>query len=153
MTGVFIGSPTIADDLGLVFAGARDGHLYTFDLHSGKVRWNLDEKGSWVIATPAYESGVLYAATSDSRLLQAIDAASGKVKWSFEGTGFGFASPIVTRTSVYMAYWSASVIQFNKQDGKVVYGNGGEGPFQSSPVIVDGVLYIGCDDGKVYAFR
>jgi outer membrane protein assembly factor BamB len=35
---------------------------------------------------------------------------------------------------------------------QAIAGNGGEGPFPSSPVIAHGVLFIGCDDGNVYAF-
>jgi outer membrane protein assembly factor BamB len=153
MTGVFVGSPTIAADLGLVFAGARDGHLYAFELASGKLHWNLDQAGSWVVNTPAYDKGILYSATSDSKLLQAIDGATGKVLWKHEGNGYEFSSPIVAGDSVYAGFWSAMVAAFQKQDGKIVNGNGGEGPVLSSPVLANGILYIGCDDGNVYAFH
>jgi outer membrane protein assembly factor BamB len=153
MTGVFIGSPTIASELGLVFAGGRDGYLYAFDLVSGTLRWRLSQNGSWVVSTPAYRDGVLYTTTSDSFLVQAIDARSGKVLWKQALSGFEFASPAVTSRAVYTAYWSAVVGAFGRTNGKLMTANGGEGPFLSSPVVVDGVLYIGCDDGNVYAYR
>ena len=152
MTGVFIGSPTIAADLGVVFAGCRDGYLYAFDLATGRLRWRLDEHGSWVVSTPAYENGIVYATTSDTRLVEAVDARTGKVLWQQQGTGYEFPSPVVTRRSVYAAFWSAGVGKYNKANGHPIAGNGGEGPFLSSPVIAHGVLFIGCDDGNVYAF-
>ncbi|MGH9617870.1 MAG: PQQ-binding-like beta-propeller repeat protein [Acidobacteriaceae bacterium] len=153
MTGVFIGSPTIAKDLNLVFDGARDGHLYAFDLKSGKVVWNLDEQGSWVISTPAYEGGVLYATTSDTELVQAIDAANGKLLWKFHGTGYEFSSPIVAGNQVYAAFWGAGLTALQKKSGIPDGGAGCEGPILSSPVAANGVLYFGCDDGSLYAFH
>ena len=153
MTGVFIGSPTIAVDLGLVFAGCRDGYLYGFDLATGRLRWRLDEHGSWVVSTPAYENGIVYATTSDTRLVQAVDAGTGKVLWQQQGAGYEFASPAITPQAVYAAFWSAGVGKYARLNGHPMAGNGGEGPLLSSPVIVDDVLYIGCDDGSVYAFH
>jgi eukaryotic-like serine/threonine-protein kinase len=152
MTGVFIGSPTIATDLGLVFVGCRDGYLYAFDLATGRLRWRLDEHGSWVVSTPAYENGIVYATTSDTRLVQAVDARTGKVRWQQQGAGYEFPSPAVTRQAVYAAFWSAGVGKYAKLNGHPIAGNGGEGPFLSSPAISHDVLYIGCDDGSVYAF-
>jgi len=152
MTGVFIGSPTIAADLGLVFAGCRDGYLYAFDLATGRLRWRLDEHGSWVVSTPAYENGIVYATTSDTRLVEAVDARTGKVLWQEQGAGYEFPSPVITQQAVYAAFWSAGVGKYNKANGHPVAGNGGEGPFLSSPVIAGGMLFIGCDDGNVYAF-
>ena len=152
MTGVFIGSPTIAPDLGLVFAGCRDGHLYAFDLKTGKLRWKLGEHGSWVVSTPAYANGIVYASTSDTKMVEAVDAKTGKILWEYQGTGYEFASPIVTPHQVIDAFWSAIVLGLHRSDGKVINGTGGEGPMISSPVVVDGVVYIGCDDGNVYAF-
>jgi outer membrane protein assembly factor BamB len=42
--------------------------------------------------------------------------------------------------------------QYNRTNGQLISGNGGEGPFLSSPAIAHGVLFIGCDDGNIYAF-
>ncbi|MGB6486056.1 MAG: PQQ-binding-like beta-propeller repeat protein [Steroidobacteraceae bacterium] len=152
MTGVFIGSPTIAADVGVVFAGCRDGHLYAFDLATGRLRWRLDEHGSWVVSTPAYENGIVYATTSDTRLVEAVDARTGRILWQQQSYGYVFPSPVVTPKAVYAASWGAVVGQYNKTNGQLIGGNGGEGPFISSPAIAHGVLFIGCDDGNVYAF-
>ncbi|HJS88935.1 MAG TPA: PQQ-binding-like beta-propeller repeat protein [Steroidobacteraceae bacterium] len=153
MTGAFIGSPTIAADLGLVFAGCRDGYLYAFDIATGRLRWRLGEDGSWVVSTPAYEDGVVYATTSDTRRVQAVDARTGKIRWQQQGTGYAFPSPVVAPRAVYAAFWSAVVADYGKADGRAIAGNGGEGPYLSSPVIAHGVLFIGCDDGYLYAFH
>ena len=152
MTGVFIGSPTIAADMGLVFAGCRDGHLYAFDLATGRLRWRLDEHGSWVVSTPAYENGIVYATTSDTRLVEAVDARTGRILWQQQSYGYVFPSPVVTPRAVYAASWGAVVGQYNKANGQLIGGNGGEGPFLSSPAIAHGVLFIGCDDWNIYAF-
>ena len=153
MTGVFIGSPTIAADIGLVFAGCRDGHLYAFDLASGKLRWRLDEQSSWVVSTPAYEDGVVYTSTSDTRLIEAVDARTGKLLWQQHTYGYVFPSPVVTHRAVYAADWGTVIGEYSRKNGEVLAGNGSEGPFLSSPAIAHGVLFIGNDDGNVYAFE
>jgi eukaryotic-like serine/threonine-protein kinase len=153
MTGVFIGSPTIAADIGLVFAGCRDGHLYAFDVATGKLRWRLDEQSSWVVSTPAYENGVVYASTSDTRLIEAVDARTGRILWQQHAYGYVFPSPVITPRAVYAADWGTVIGEYNRANGRVLGGNGSEGPFLSSPAITHGVLFIGSDDGNVYAFE
>jgi eukaryotic-like serine/threonine-protein kinase len=153
MTGVFIGSPTIAADIGLVFAGCRDGHLYAFDIATGKLRWRLDEQSSWVVSTPAYENGVVYTSTSDTRLIEAVDARTGRILWQQHTYGYVFPSPVITPRAVYAADWGTVIGEYNRTNGQVLGGNGSEGPFLSSPAISHGVVFIGSDDGNVYAFE
>jgi len=72
--------------------------------------------------------------------------------WQQHTYGYVFPSPVVTQQAVYAADWGTVVGKYQKTNGKVLAGNGSEGPFLSSPVIVQGVLFIGSDDGNVYAF-
>ncbi len=69
---------------GLVFAvGLGDGidnALLAFDTASRKVRWRAE--GSFA-ANPAYADGTVYALNSGSHALEARDAATGKVAWSW----------------------------------------------------------------------
>lgn len=68
-------------------------HLYAFDLATGRVRRRLDEHGSWVASTPAYEDGIVYATTSDTRLVEAVDARTGGILWQQQTTGIVSSAP------------------------------------------------------------
>jgi outer membrane protein assembly factor BamB len=67
---------------GLVYFGCRDANLYALDAQTGAKVWAFGNKGSWVISTPIVMGGVLYFATSDSGLIQAVDAKTGSLRYS-----------------------------------------------------------------------
>jgi eukaryotic-like serine/threonine-protein kinase len=68
-------SAVVAD--GVVYFGCRDAHLYALDAVSGAQRWAFSTGNSWVISSPAVRDGKVYFATSDSALVQALDAGTG----------------------------------------------------------------------------
>jgi outer membrane protein assembly factor BamB len=68
-------SAAVAD--GVVYFGCRDSNFYALDEKSGKERWRLNNKGSWVISSPAIHDGKVIAATSDSGLFYVLDAKTG----------------------------------------------------------------------------
>ena len=63
----------------------------------GETAWQLDVKGE-VESRPAIVDGVAFITTEESQLLLAIDAVSGKVKWSYAGAAEELnGSPAVSR--------------------------------------------------------
>ena len=87
-------------------AGRHDRHLYVFDLAAGALRWRPAARDSRVVGAPAYQHGIVYASTSDTRTLQTVDARTGKVLWQEQGMGDAFPAP-----AVYEAFWSAILMQ------------------------------------------
>ena len=51
---------------GIVYFGCRDSNLYALDARSGEKKWAFNNKGSWVITSPAVRDGKVYFATSDT---------------------------------------------------------------------------------------
>ena len=78
-------SAAVAD--GVVYFGCRDSNFYAVDASSGKERWRFNNKGSWVIGSPAVNGGKVYFATSDSALFHALDAKTGAETFSLELQG------------------------------------------------------------------
>jgi eukaryotic-like serine/threonine-protein kinase len=103
-------SAAIAD--GTVYFGCRDSNLYALDAATGQKKWSFNNKGSWVIASPAVRDGKVYFATSDSAMLYGIDAKAG--------------TPIF---SLNFKHW----------------------PMFSSPALAGNMLYIGSNQGKLFA--
>ena len=97
---------------GIVYFGCRDSNFYAVDANTGKKLWAYNNKGSWVIGSPALRDGKVYFATSDSGLFHALDAKTG--------------------------------VQSFELDFK-------QWPMFSSPAIAGDTLYIGSDQGKVFA--
>lgn len=142
-------SPAIAGDL--VLAGARDGFLYAIDLATGRQRWVVDHKVSWVNCSAAISDGMVFTGTSDGAFLQALDLATGAERWRADTLGIIWSSPIVSGDKVYAVTTRGPIIAFDKASGRELWRvRYGAGSF-SSPAIAGNRMYLGADDGAVYA--
>jgi len=64
---------------GVVYFPSRDGHVYTFDVNTGKEKWRY-RVASRMGCSPVLAGGILYAGGSDG-VVVALDAATGKPRW------------------------------------------------------------------------
>ncbi len=129
--GPVISSPALVG--GMAVFGSDDCHLYAVDLATGAERWKFDTGGA-VRSSPAIVGGVVYAGSYGGNF-HALDAATGRELWRFAVPGERrYAAKglhgYFPRGQVIPDFWDV---------------------FQSSPVVVDGVVYFGCGDGHLYA--
>ncbi len=103
----FQSSAAIVD--GVVYVGCRDSKLYALDARTGALKWSYDNKGSWVVSSPAVRNGVVYYVTSDSRFLNALDAATGRLEWSLTLDWFLYSSPAIAGDMLYVGGWNGTV--------------------------------------------
>ena len=87
---------------GIVYFGCRDSNLYSLDARHGEKKWVYNNKGSWVIGSPAVQGGRVYFATSDSGLLHAVDAKSGANVFSAATKWPMFSSPALAGNMLYI---------------------------------------------------
>jgi outer membrane protein assembly factor BamB len=86
-----------------VYFGCRDSNLYALDAATGQKKWSFNNKGSWVIASPAVRDGKVYFATSDSAMLYAVDARSGTPIFSLNYKHWPmFSSPAIAGDMLYI---------------------------------------------------
>jgi len=86
-----------------VYFGCRDSNLYALDAATGARRWAYSNKGSWVIGSPAVRDGKVYFATSDSGLVQVLDATSGAALFSLSFNHWPmFSSPALAGHYLYI---------------------------------------------------
>lgn len=95
---------------GIVYFGCRDSNLYALDAKTGEKKWAFNNKGSWVISSPAVRDGKIYFGTSDTSLFYVADAKTGSVLFSLKMGGWPiFASPAIAGDFAYVG----------TQDGKL----------------------------------
>jgi len=65
------------------------------------MRWVIDNKGGWTIASPAVHLGAVYFPTSDGRRFKAVDAATGAVRFDLSNPAVSFSSPALAGGVVF----------------------------------------------------
>ena len=87
---------------GVVYFGCRDSKLYALDALTGARKWVADNKGSWVIGSPAVKDGKVYFSTSDGGLFHGVDARTGAELFSLRFHWPMFSSPALAGNIAYL---------------------------------------------------
>lgn len=163
-------TPTVAD--GMVFIGSRASNLYAVDAATGAEVWRFPYGGSWVESSATVVDDVIYIGSSDAQRLFAINKDDGQGIWTFATLGRAFTTPAVADGVVYVGITSpkhtrlgrlhAVDIETGRKLWHVSTGETLDFAFAvddkriydgvvASPTVVDGIVYFGSLDGKLYA--
>ncbi|MGE3798967.1 MAG: PQQ-binding-like beta-propeller repeat protein, partial [Thermomicrobiales bacterium] len=118
-----------------------------------EIAWSFDT-GRIFRSSPVVAGGVVYVGNTGGQFY-AFDASSGEVIWQIETGGAVFSTALVAGDLVIVpaadSSISGSVIAFDRVTGteKWRYPIGDQ--VFSDPVLYDGVVYLGTDDGFVHA--
>ena len=101
-------------------------------------------------SSPAVADGTVYLG-SDDRKVYALDAATGRLRWSFT-TGDGiYAGPAVSGGIVYIGSDDGKLYALNAATGQLRWSYTSHYAVESTPVVVDGTVYFGSFDHEVRA--
>jgi outer membrane protein assembly factor BamB len=115
----FQSSPAVAE--GVVYVGCRDGHVYAIDAATGRKRWDYSTSKSWVNTTPAVRDGVVYAATSDTGRIFALDAKTGRLKFNIKSQSLIFSSPALAGDLAYIGSHNGKLYAVDTKEGKIAW--------------------------------
>lgn len=148
-----VGTPTVAD--GIVFAATGlDGEtdalgVAAIEAATGTVRWRYTSPSHAQLYTPAVSGGNAYVIGHD-RMLVALDASLGRVKWSTEQPSEVEALPVIVDNVLYLVGNDGPATAIDAATGKSLWSVPVQGvPF--APAVVDGYLLVGTDVGTLYA--
>jgi len=123
------------------------------------VKWKF-ETGGEVWPSPVVADGVVYVGSDDDHLY-AVDTGTGEGIWKFQTGDDVHSSPAIADGVVYFGSWDHTVYAVDAQTGQEIwkfYTLKNMKPadvrrplyddFSSSPLVVDGVVYVGGVDGS-----
>lgn len=123
-------SAAVAD--GVVYFGCRDSKFYAVDVATEKQLWSFDNKGSWVIGSPAVLDSRVYFATSDSGLFHALDAKSGASLFSLDNKHWPmFSSPAISGGTLYIGSHEGKLLAIDLKTQKYAWSFETEGHKQN----------------------
>jgi outer membrane protein assembly factor BamB len=132
---------------GVVVLGTR---LLSTPVISGPVslRWSYLTGGH--ASSPAVADGTVYLG-SDDRRVYALNAATGRLRWSYT-TGNGiYAGPAVSGGIVYIGSDDGKLYALNAATGRLRWSYTSPYSIESTPVVADGTVFFGGFDHKVHA--
>jgi outer membrane protein assembly factor BamB/ankyrin repeat protein len=148
---------------GMVYAYCHNRSIYGIDLKSGKQKWKLRlEKPEYLTGLFIISDGLVLCkvflddhskndhadGSKGKYFLMAYDLKTERTRWKIPCQGF-FFKPAVAQ-DILIVEFEQSVSAFAISSGKQLWQRPMPG-VNNQPVIIDGVLYVGCDDGKLYA--
>ena len=135
----------------VIFATSDSALLRIVDAATGKSVMDKSTK-AYVFGSPAVADGVIYLGVLNG-MFEARDLNSGELLWSFRTEASRknrnwalTADGKFNGAMLFTSPWRETpIVALTMQDGV--------GPFYSSPLIVDGTVYVGSGDGYLYAIE
>jgi outer membrane protein assembly factor BamB len=144
-----IASPAVRD--GKVYFATSDSGLFEqVDAHDGAVDFSVKFHGWPMFSSPAIAGSMAYIG-SWAGTLTAIDLVGQKPAWTFATDAAKRFGPALTKTDGSPNYDIAYASDFYDDTVAGFMRMMTVGAILSSPVVADGVIYVGSTDGNLYA--
>jgi outer membrane protein assembly factor BamB len=150
----------------MLIVGGADGAVYAMKAQTGEPIWTYAItkrginncaviSGTTVIASHSEEN----LDTNEMGMITAIDATGkgaltkASAKWAVNGIRGGYSSPVIDGDRIYLVDDSANVFAFDIQTGKELWKHTIGTLQRASPVLADGKLYVGTENGKFFILK
>ena len=150
----------------LLVVGGSDGTFHGIEATTGRPIWQLELSKRAILTSVAFRGTTVYLThseenldTSEMGMIGALDASAvgkltpDKLAWRTYGFQGGFASPVVDAERLYQMDNGAVLGAFELATGKKLW----ERPLgtiqKASPVVADGKLYVGTENGRFYIIK
>lgn len=157
---------TVIEDTPQIIAGAGDGAFHSMKLGTGEPLWRFEISKRGINTGAALHDDTAFVTHSEENLetrvmgmVAAFDAtARGEVgpddvKWMVTGFTAGFSSPVIHEDRLYQIDNSANLAAWNLETGERLWTQGLGTIQKASPVLADGKLYVGTENGRFYILR
>ena len=153
-TGGQIWTTPLVED-GIAYFGSMDRHIYavlTTGDRAGDEVWSY-ETGGAVLSKPLQLDGMLIIGSFDKKLY-ALDSTDGTFLWSFAANDWLWAGPVSDGEYIYASSMDGTVYALDKNGNPIwPVPFKAESPVVSTPVLIDDMLVVATDGGKLHLLR
>ena len=161
-------TPIVAnvDGIDTLIVGGTDGSFHALKVNTGEPLWRVDVSKRAILNSALYRDGTVYLThgeenigTTQMGMVAALDAhrrgdlKDDAFKWKTLGFLPTYASPVMDDERLYTVDNSAIVAAFDLKTGKRLWERGLGTLQKGSPVLADGKLYVGTENGKFFILR
>ncbi len=134
-----------------LFIGDDAGLLYRIDIKTGVIQ-NKFDCGNRILMYPSIESENIYLGNLNGELFS-LNAEDLKLNWKLVTDGVLNTSPLVTPDKLIVPDLNRKIYFVDKKSGSILQTYHLEGRVKHTPVIVDGMLLVGFDNGIIKAYE
>ncbi len=147
--GDYLAAP-VAVEGGGIFAGDKTGELVCLDRKSGGIRWAAEALGP--VAGLAAGADAVYVTTRTGEL-SAFQLSTGRPLWSKAPAPKRPTRPVVVSSvGVVIVAGEGAVTAFEAESGRERWSAKSRAAFKGEPVLHEGRIYVGCEDGSLHAY-
>lgn len=125
--------------------------ITAYNPSNGAELWRVECMSGEVGSSPAASNGIVYGASEYAKCI-AINGATGETLWEASDYLPECSSLAATSSLVFCATSYGMVCAYDAKTGAVKKEHDLSTPFYSSPVVVDGKVYLFSNSGKAYIF-
>jgi outer membrane protein assembly factor BamB len=137
--------------LDMLFIASADGYLYALKQASGALVWRTRLGNYLTDSTPALEGQVLFVAVHSSSL-EALDAHTGQIYWTFE-TNEKIQAPLLAVGKRVLLASRTTLWALDATSGHLLWKfhrSVGAWPTTGSPTVADNTVYFGLGSGTQF---
>jgi outer membrane protein assembly factor BamB len=159
-------SPLIAtiNGMRLLIAGLGDGAIHAIKPQTGEKVWSFVASKRAINTGVAVKNDLVLVSHGDENmtgntlgLIAAIDGSqTGDIKatkWAKQGIEFAFSPPVVDGTRLYQIDGGSTLKAFDIETGNELWSQALGTLQKAPPVLADGKIYVGNDNGKFFIIR
>lgn len=138
---------------GRAYFGTFNNEVLAIDVKARKPLWRYEHKERHFpfYASPAVVNGLVITGGRD-KMVHALDAASGRAKWTFMTRARVDSSPVVVGGRVYVGSSDGRFYVLGVDKGQKIYEYDAGAPLTASPAVAAGRIVIGSLDGRLICF-
>jgi outer membrane protein assembly factor BamB len=165
-TNMSPGIVTTVDGMKILIVGGTDGTFHALKVNTGEQVWEFEISKRAILTGAVLHGTSAYIThseenldTSEMGMIAALDVrakgtlARSNTQWFSHGFQGGFASPVTDGERLYVVDNGAILGAFDLKDGHKVWEKILGTIQKSSPVLADGKLYVGTENGKFYILK
>jgi len=138
---------------GLIFVGSWDGHVYALEQKSGALKWRFTTDAT-VTSNPVIIQDTLIIGSRDT-YIYALDPTTGDKKWQYRFIDGSWVESSAIAAHQESAFYigssdSKKVLKFDLTSGQVLWSRHTSGWTWATPLLNDGVVYIGSTGASQY---
>ncbi len=130
-----------------------DPIVSSYDPLTGKENWNIDCIFGEVGPSAGYADGVVFAVNEYAILVAIKIGETPEILWESDEYLSDVPSPVATSEILFMATSYGAVVCYNAKTGEIYWESEYDNGFYSSPMMVDGKIYLIDMQGIMHIFK